>query len=90
MTNTKTNAPKYTIALDALDDEARDLFIEGWELEGGYTADCQDGNPAPWCCPWEYASEIEVEGTNAKEWGASYWRQVRPEVEALLAADAAD
>lgn len=74
-----------TIDTDDFTDEQQAAFIEGWEEAGGYTGDTD--SDAPWCAPWCYHSEIEVTGTDVKDWGRQYWEQCREEVEQLLAEE---
>ena len=61
-------------------EEQRDAFVEGWESAGGFMGDLE--TPNPWCCPWDWSDEIEVEGEAPEEWGADWWRQNRAEIEA--------
>lgn len=57
-------------------------FIAGWEAAGGYME-------YSWRRPWEYCYEIEVEGSTPEEWGASWWDQVKPEIEQIRRQNAA-
>lgn len=65
--------------------EAR--FIDGWENAGGPTSDLEAGVDTPWCCPWYWEPEIEVEGTTPEEWGASWYAQCKEELDRLLAEE---
>lgn len=62
-----------TLNLKTLTEEQQAAFIEGWESAGGLTDDLE--TPNPWCCPWYWTDEIEVEGETPEEWGADWWRQ---------------
>lgn len=66
-------------------DEQKDRFIKGWEQAGGPTDDgeCSD----PWCCPWFWKPTIIVHGTTPEEWGADFYRQCKPELDAILAEE---
>ena len=64
--------------------EAR--FVAGWESAGGPIDDCE--SPTPWCCPWDWAGAIEVEGEIPEEWGADWYRQCKPEIDEILAENA--
>lgn len=66
-------------------DEEKDRFIDGWAEAGGPCDDfeCSD----PWSCPWFWKPEIVVHGTTPEEWGADFYRQCKPEIDALLADD---
>lgn len=66
-------------------DEQKDRFIDGWEDAGGNCddAECSD----PWFAPWYWKPEIIVHGTTPEEWGADFFRQCKPEIDALLAED---
>lgn len=68
-----------------LTDAQKKAFIEGWKKVGGYVGDTD--SPCPWCCPWEWTDEIEVEGETLGEMGADWWRRNRVEIEALLAEE---
>lgn len=63
-------------------EEQRGEFIEGWRAAGGYMGDLEE-SPAPWCCPWDYASHVDAAGT-PYEMGAQYWEQTRGDVEREL------
>lgn len=66
-------------------EEEQDRFIEGWAEAGG---PCDDGECSePWCCPWFWNSTITVHGTTPEEWGADWFRQCKPEIDAILAED---
>lgn len=67
-----------------LTDEQKEAFIEGWKKAGGYV-DAPD-SPYPWCRPWEWTDEIEVEGDTLEEMGADWWRRSWVEIEALIEA----
>lgn len=77
-----------TLNLATLTEEQKDAFIEGWKNAGGLTDDLQ--TPNPWCCPWYWTDEIEVEGETLEEMGADWWRQNKAEIEALIAEEKAD
>lgn len=78
-----------TIDTTKFTDEERDLFIEGWKDAGGYVGDLEEGVDCPWCMPWYCGNvEIEVTGTDIKEWGRQYWQSCKEEVEALLKEEA--
>lgn len=49
-----------TLNLATLTEEQKDAFVEGWENAGGFMGDLD--TPNPWCCPWDWNDEIEVEG----------------------------
>ena len=66
-------------------DEEKSRFVEGWERAGGPTDDAESSTP--WCAPWFWQSEIVVKGTKPEEWGADWFRQCRPEIEAIRAED---
>lgn len=69
----------------ALSEEDRDRFIAGWTEAGG---DCDDEESEnPWFAPWEWQPEIIVRGTTPEEWGADFYRQCKPEIEAIRAED---
>ena len=68
-------------------EEQKDSFINGWEKAGGPTSDLEEGSPNPWCCPWYWEPEIEVEGTTPEEWGASWYAQCKEELDRLLAEE---
>lgn len=76
-----------TLNLKNLTEEQRDDFVEGWENAGGFMGDLE--TPHPWCCPWDWNDEIEVEGETLEEMGADWWRQNKAEIEALIAEDEA-
>ena len=73
--------------LKTLTEEQQKAFVEGWENAGGLTDDLE--TPHPWCCPWDWNDEIEVEGETLEEMGADWWRQNKAEIEALIAEDEA-
>lgn len=66
-------------------DEEKDRFIDGWAEAGGPCDDfeCSD----PWSCPWYWKPEIIVHGTTPEEWGADFYRQCKPELDAILAEE---
>lgn len=68
-----------------LTDEQKARFIEGWEQAGGPTDDGESSTP--WCAPWEWQSTITVHGTTPEAWGADWYAQCKPEIDALLADD---
>lgn len=68
-----------------LTDEQKDRFVEGWEQAGGPTDDGE--SDTPWCAPWEWQSVITVLGTTPEAWGADWFRQCKPEIDAILAED---
>ena len=74
-----------TIDTTKFTEEEKALFLEGWEQAGGYVGDLEAGVDCPWCCPWEWGStDIEVTGTDIKDWGRQHWEDCREEVERLL------
>lgn len=73
--------------LTTLSNQDKEAFIAGWESAGGYMDDAD--SPSPWCAPWTSCDAIDVEGETLEEMGADYWRQCKPEIEALLAEEAA-
>lgn len=81
---------KTILILKSLTDEQQAAFIEGWENAGGFMGDLE--TPNPWCCPWDWTDEIEVEveGETLEEMGADWWRQNKAEIEALIAEEKAD
>lgn len=66
-------------------DEQKARFIEGWEQAGGPTDDAE--SDTPWCAPWEWQSLIVVRGMSFEAWGADWFRQCKPEIDAILAED---
>lgn len=80
---------KMTTTIDTtrFTEEEQDAFIEGWEEAGGYMGDAD--SPAPWCCPWDGVELIEVTGVDIKGWGRQYWIACKPEIEQILAEEAA-
>lgn len=66
-------------------EEEQDRFIDGWTDAGGNTDDGEA--ESPWFAPWEWSPEIIVHGTTPEEWGADFYKQCKPEIDALLAAD---
>lgn len=76
---------KTTIILKSLTEEQQKAFIEGWENAGGVMG---DQTPNPWCAPWFWNDEIQVQGETPEEWGADWWRQCKAEIEATLATEA--
>lgn len=66
-------------------DEQKDRFVEGWEQAGGPTDDGESSTP--WCAPWEWQSTITVHGTTPEQWGGDWFRQCKPEIDAILAED---
>lgn len=69
----------------ALSEEDRGRFIAGWTEAGG---NCNDAEAdTPWFAPWEWQPEIIVRGTTPEEWGADFYRQCKPEIDAILAED---
>lgn len=82
---------KMTTTIDTtkFTEEEQDLFIEGWKHAGGYVGDLEAGVDCPWCMPWYCGNgEIEVTGTDIKDWGRQYWKACKEEVEALLKEEA--
>ena len=63
----------------------QDRFIDGWTDAGGSTDDAETENP--WFAPWEWQPEVIVRGTNPEERGADFYKQCKPEIDAILAAD---
>ena len=72
------NTAKFT-------DEQRARFVKGWEQAGGPTDDAE--SDTPWCAPWEWQSVIVVRGMSFEAWGADWYRQCKPEIDAILAED---
>lgn len=68
-----------------LTDEQKARFVEGWEQAGGSTDDAEAENP--WCAPWEWQSLIVVRGMSFEAWGADWYRQCKPEIDAIRAED---
>ena len=68
-----------------LTDEQRDRFIDGWTEAGGTMADAE--SDTPWCAPWFWKPEIIVHGTTPEEWGEDWFRQCKPEIDAILAEE---
>lgn len=66
-------------------DDQKSRFIKGWEQAGGPTDDAE--SDTPWCAPWEWQSVIVVRGMSFEAWGANWFRQCKPEIDALLAED---
>ena len=66
-------------------DEQKVRFVEGWEQAGGSTDDAEAENP--WFAPWEWQSTITVHGVTPEQWGADWFRQCKPEIDAILAED---
>ena len=66
-------------------DEQKARFIKGWEQAGGPTDDAE--SDTPWCAPWEWQSLIVVRGMSFEAWGADWFRQCKPEIDAILAED---
>lgn len=78
-----------TIDTTKFTEEEQNLFIEGWKHAGGYVGDLEAGVESPWCMPWYCRNvEIEVTGTDIKDWGRQYWEACKEEVEALLKEEA--
>lgn len=73
-----------TLNLTALTDEQKEEFISGWKEAGGFMGDIE--SPYPWCEPWTYELEIEVEGETPEEWGACWWETKKHEMLAAIAA----
>lgn len=78
---------KVAIPVDTLKftEEDQDRFIDGWTQAGGSTDDGEA--ESPWFAPWEWSPEIIVHGTTPEEWGADFYKQCKPEIDALLAAN---
>ena len=68
-----------------LTDKQKDRFVDGWTEAGGNTDDAE--TDCPWFAPWEWQSEITVHGTDPEQWGADWFRQCKPEIDAILAED---
>lgn len=65
--------------------EQRDRFVEGWTNAGG---ECEDFEaPDPWFAPWFWEPEITVHGVTPEEWGADWYKQCKPEIDAILAEE---
>ena len=78
---------KVAIPVDTLKftEEDQDRFIDGWTQAGGSTDDAEAATP--WFAPWEWSPEIIVHGTTPEEWGADFYRQCKPEIDAMPAVD---
>lgn len=78
---------KVAIPVDTLKftEEEQDRFIDGWTEASGNTDDAEAENP--WFAAWEWSPEIIVRGTTPEEWGADFYRQCKPEIDAMQAAD---
>ena len=85
----KVKEKEMTVKIDTtkFTEEQEGRFIDGWENAGGPTSDLEEGSPNPWCCPWYWEPEIEVEGTTPEEWGASWYAQCKEELDRLLAEE---
>ena len=68
-----------------LTDEQREQFVGGWKEAGGTMDDAE--SETPWFAPWLWKPEIVVHGTTPEEWGADFFRQCKPEIDALLAEE---
>ena len=80
-------AMKSTIDTSKLTEEEQDLFVEGWKDAGGYVGDLD--TDCPWCCPWDWGNpELEVTGTDIKDWGRQHWEACREEIECNLKQEA--
>lgn len=77
-----------TLNLETLTEEQQKAFVEGWKNAGGFMGDLE--TPDPWCAPWFWNDEIQVQGETPEEWGADWWRQNKAEIEALIAEEKAD
>lgn len=78
---------KVAIPIDTtkFSEEEKDRFIDGWTEAGGNCDDAE--SDTPWFAPWEWQPEIIVRGTTPEEWGADFYRQCKPEIDAILAED---
>ena len=78
---------KVAIPIDTtkFSEEEKDRFIDGWTEAGGNCDDAE--SDTPWFAPWEWQPEIIVRGTTPEEWGADFFRQCKPEIDAILAED---
>lgn len=74
-----------TIKTTSLTEAQQGQFILGWKDAGGYMGDYE--TPMPWCCPWFFQEEIEVDGKTPYEWGASWWSNCRADVISQLASE---
>lgn len=68
-----------------LTDEQKDRFVEGWEQAGGTTDDAEAEDP--WFAPWFWQRTITVHGVTPEAWGADWYAQCKPEIDAILAED---
>lgn len=66
-------------------DEQKARFVEGWEQAGGPTDDAE--SDTPWCSPWHWQSVIVVRGLSFEAWGADWYRQCKPEIDAIRSED---
>lgn len=80
-------AGKIPVTVDTtkLTDEQKGHFVEGWEEAGGTMDDAE--SDTPWCAPWLWKPEIIVHGVSPEEWGADFFRQCKPEIDAILAEE---
>lgn len=78
---------KVAIPIDTtkFSEEEKDRFIDGWTEAGGNCDDAE--SDTPWFAPWEWQPEIIARGTTPEEWGADFYRQCKPEIDAILAED---
>lgn len=83
----KIKTKEFAIPVDTtkFTDEEKDRFVDGWTEAGGDTDDAEADTP--WFAPWEWQPEITVRGTTPEEWGADWYAQCKPEIDAIRAAD---
>lgn len=84
----KTKELAIPVDTTKLTDEEKDRFVDGWTDAGGDTDDSE--SDTPWFAPWEWQPEIVVRGTTPEEWGADFYLQCKPEIDAIRAADDED
>lgn len=58
------------------------IFIAGWSGAGGTGDDAE--TDCSWFTPWVWSPEITVHGTTPAEWGVDWYRQCKPEINAIL------
>lgn len=78
-------AAGHDVDVNELTEKEERGFIDGWENEGGFMDDCVSDHPCPWCSPW-YSGEgvLKLRGDTPAEWGASYFRQVKAALMAVV------
>jgi hypothetical protein len=78
-------AAGHDVDVNELTEKEERGFIDGWENEGGFMDDCVSDHPFPWYSPW-YSGEgvLKLRGDTPAEWGASYFRQVKAALMAVV------